>query len=83
VRSDVKRRKVTCLVCFSNAMSFSMAPCTLVYEGNISYQSEQNKIIVEYQSQRLRLGELFVNFLGEVLVRFEDLDVGHGGGCGE
>lgn len=42
----------------------------------------RDRIIVAYQSQRLRLGKLFVNFLGEVLVRLEDLDVGHGGGSG-
>jgi hypothetical protein len=74
--------KLTCLVCFSNAVSFSIAPCTFVCEKiDISLRPKGDRAMVLYQSQGLRFRKLFVNFLREVLVRLEDLAVGHDGGC--
>ena len=81
---NVTRDNITCLVCFSNAVSFSIAPCTFVCRKNAISLSQNNKtVIAKYQSQRLRLGKLFVDFLREVLVRLEDLGVGHGDGWGK
>jgi hypothetical protein len=37
--------------------------------------------VTAYLCQLFSFRNLFVNLLGEVLVRFEDLDVGHCGEC--
>lgn len=37
--------------------------------------------VVAYLGQLFSFGNLFVNLLGEILVRLENLAVGHGGEC--
>jgi hypothetical protein len=66
----------TCLVCFSNAVSFSIAPVTFVW--SLLASPPRRKIVVVYLCQLLSFRNLFVNLLGEVLVRLEDLAVRHG-----
>ncbi len=73
------RGKLTCLVCFSNAVSFSIAPVTFVY--NFSALPSRCMPGIAYLCQLFSFRNLFVNLLGEVLVGLEDLDVGHCGEC--
>lgn len=73
-------RKLTCLVCFSNAVSFSMAAWTFSYFA-ISLICGDLCIVSAYLGQLLSFGELFIDLLGEVLVRLGNLAFGHSGGC--
>ncbi len=68
---------LTCLVCFSKAVSFSIAPWTFVY--SMCQLRKWLKEHAAYLSELLSFRKLLVNFLGEILVRLENLTFRHGG----
>lgn len=70
------RLKLTCLVCFSSAVSFSIAAVTFVYKLSVLIPTMYINIDV-YLSELLSFWQLFVNLLREVLVRLAYGSVRH------